>query len=118
MGIELIRRAICDRCGEICSCVSTNTYHYAEMSLKTFDSRDTDYAPKIFVLCGHCSNDLSEWIKQKENTIREENIEKIYYMLQENDCNHWFRDNADMLRLAEYLAKKGFIAFQNDEVRE
>ena len=41
------------------------------------------------------------------------NVERIYYMLQENDCNHWFRDNADMLRLAEYLDKKGVIAPQS-----
>ena len=38
------------------------------------------------------------------------NIERIYYMLQENDCGHWFRDNADTLKLAEYLDKKGCIA--------
>lgn len=38
------------------------------------------------------------------------NVERIYYMLQENDCNHWFRDNADTLRLAEYLDKRGMIA--------
>ena len=38
------------------------------------------------------------------------NIERIYYMLQENDCGHWFRDNADTLKLAEYLDKNGCIA--------
>ena len=37
------------------------------------------------------------------------NVERLYYMLQENDCNHWFRDNADTLSLAEYLDKKGCI---------
>lgn len=37
------------------------------------------------------------------------NIEQIYYMLQENDCGHWFIDNADTLKLAEYLDKKGCI---------
>ena len=38
------------------------------------------------------------------------NIERIYYMLQENDCGHWFRDNADALKLAEYLDKMGCVA--------
>ena len=67
--------------------------------------------------------------KGKEGEGEMSNIERIYYMLQENDCGHWFRDNADTLRLAEYLDKKGCIAPpceaeqflrtpQNDEVRE
>ena len=38
------------------------------------------------------------------------NIERLYYVLQENDCNHWFKDNADTLSLAKYLDKKGCIA--------
>ena len=28
-------------------------------------------------------------------------------MFQDSECKHWFRDNADMLQLAEYLDKKG-----------
>ncbi|MBO5714989.1 MAG: hypothetical protein J6S23_01185 [Clostridia bacterium] len=35
------------------------------------------------------------------------NVEKIYYMFQDEECKHWFRDNADMLELAKYLDKKG-----------
>ena len=35
------------------------------------------------------------------------NAERIYYMFQDSECKHWFRDNADMLQLAEYLDKKG-----------
>ena len=38
------------------------------------------------------------------------NTERIYYMFQDADCKHWFRDNADMLWLAEYLDKNGCIA--------
>lgn len=38
------------------------------------------------------------------------NIERIYYMLQENDCGHWLRDNADTLSLAAYLDKMGCVA--------
>lgn len=38
---------------------------------------------------------------------RNSNVEQIYYLFQDCDCNHWFRDNADMLQLAKYLDKKG-----------
>ena len=37
------------------------------------------------------------------------NAERIYYMFQDSECKHWFRDNADMLQLAEYLDKKGYF---------
>lgn len=38
------------------------------------------------------------------------NVERIYCMFQDSECKHWFRDNADMLQLAEYLDKKGCLA--------
>ena len=42
------------------------------------------------------------------------NTEKSYYMFQDSEYKHLLRDIANMLRLVEYLAKKGFITFQND----
>ena len=41
------------------------------------------------------------------------NKEKIYYMFQDGECKHWFRDNADMLQLAEYLDKKGCVVLND-----
>ena len=42
------------------------------------------------------------------------NAERIYYMFQDSECKHWFRDNADMLQLAEYLDKKGCFCLPCD----
>jgi hypothetical protein len=61
--------------------------------------------------------DIGEFAKQViEHDIlipklkhRNHNVDKIYYLFQDCDCKHWFRDNADMLQLAEYLDKKGCL---------
>lgn len=34
-------------------------------------------------------------------------LDKIYYLFQDSNCKHWFRDNADMLYLATYLVENG-----------
>lgn len=34
-------------------------------------------------------------------------LDKIYYLFQDSNCKHWFRDNADMLYLATYLIENG-----------
>lgn len=86
MGVELIRKAVCDRCGRECSHIKEKTlhedvaeqydvkikqfktiaYHYTEMALRSFDSRFGDSTETAFVLCGHCVSELGEWLKNKE----------------------------------------------------
>ena len=34
-------------------------------------------------------------------------VERIYYLLSENDCPIWFADNAHMLDAAKWLVSKG-----------
>lgn len=86
MGVELIRKAVCDRCGKECSHIEekilhedvceqydvkvkqfeTIAYHYNEMALRGFDSRFGDSTETTFVLCGDCVSKLCEWLKNKE----------------------------------------------------
>lgn len=86
MGVELIRKAVCDRCGRECSHVQEKTlheevaeqydvkikqfkviaYHYTEMALRGFDSLFGDSTEATFVLCGQCVSELGEWLKNKE----------------------------------------------------
>lgn len=93
MGIELIRKAICDRCGKECyhiiektlsqevceQCkierrrIVENIYRYTEMALTSFDSRFEVGEPMKIVLCGNCVNDLGEWLKpsRQNDEVRE-----------------------------------------------
>ncbi len=86
MGVELIRKAVCDRCGRECSHIVEKTlheevveqygvkikqfktiaFHYTEMALRGFDSRFGDSTETTFILCGKCVSSLSEWLKNKE----------------------------------------------------
>lgn len=86
MGVEIIRKAVCDRCGKECSHIEERTlredfckqydikvkqlktiaFHYTEMSLRGFDSRFGDSAETTFVLCGNCVSKLGEWMKNKD----------------------------------------------------
>ena len=89
MGVELIRKAVCDRCGRECSHIEekildekiceqydvkikqlmplkTIAFHYTEMSLRGCDSRFGDSAETTFILCGKCVSELGEWLKNKE----------------------------------------------------
>lgn len=89
MGIEIIRKAICDRCGKDCSCVqektihekicedydlkvkrfSDNIFHYTEMSLRGFDNRFSDTTETKIILCGDCISSLSDWLKKESKNI-------------------------------------------------
>ena len=93
MGIELIRKAVCDRCGKECYHITEktinqnvceqykierrriveNTYHYTEMALTSYDSRFETGEPMKIVLCGSCINDLGEWLKlnRQNDEVRE-----------------------------------------------
>lgn len=92
MGVELIRKAVCDRCGKECSHITEktiiqdvceqykiekkrivkNSYHYTEIALRGFDSRFGNSTEATFVLCGNCVKDLGEWLKaNKQNEVRE-----------------------------------------------
>ena len=86
MGIELIRKAVCDRCGKACShieekilhediCEQYNikikqleriAFHYTEMTLRGFDSRFGDSSETTLVLCGNCVSELGEWLKNNK----------------------------------------------------
>ena len=86
MGIEIIRKAVCDRCGKECSCVqertihenvskeynikvkqfSDNVFHYTEMALRGFDSRFGNSTETTIILCGECVSNLGEWLKPKD----------------------------------------------------
>lgn len=88
MGIEIIRKAICDRCGKDCYSIqektihekicedydvkvkkfSDNIFHYTEMSLRGFDSRFGNSTETTIILCGECVSSLGEWLKQKDNS--------------------------------------------------
>lgn len=86
MGVEIIRKAVCDRCGKDCSCVrekiihennteefeekiirfSDNFFHYTEMALRGFDSRFGDSTETTIILCGECVSSLSDWLKKQQ----------------------------------------------------
>lgn len=84
--VEVIRKAVCDRCGKDCYSVTeqtfyeefcqqynikkkrvqSNFYNYTEVSCKTFDSRFPEDSREItVVLCGECLNDFGEFLKIK-----------------------------------------------------
>lgn len=89
MGVEIIRKAVCDRCGKECYSVqekiiqqkicedydvrvkrfSDNIFHYTEMALRGFDSRFGDSTETTFILCGDCVSSLSDWLKNKDSNI-------------------------------------------------
>ena len=89
MGIEIIRKAVCDRCGKECSCVqektinekalehydiktkviTENIYHYTVVSLRGFDSRFSDTTETKIILCGDCISSLSDWLKKESKNI-------------------------------------------------
>ena len=93
MGIELIRKAVCDRCGKECYHITEKTlnqdtleqykierkriveniYHYTEIALTTFDSRFEVGEPMKIVLCGNCVYDLGECLKliRQNDEVRE-----------------------------------------------
>ena len=84
--VEYIRKATCDRCGKECSYVEekilkediceqynikiktfkTIAFHYTEMLLKSVDNRFNDDTETKIILCGCCTNDLSDWLKNKK----------------------------------------------------
>lgn len=84
MGVELIRKAICDRCGKECSNIEEktlhediceqydikvkqlvkNVFHYTEMTLQGFDNR-FECRKNTIILCGECVDSLGEWMKNK-----------------------------------------------------
>ena len=90
MGFELIRRAICDRCGtecyqivertideEVCQQykierkrILSNVYHYTEVKLRGFDNRFGESEETTFVLCGDCACDLGEWLKHPNKHLQ------------------------------------------------
>ena len=81
MGLELIRKAVCDRCGKECYHlveniisqnagkrkfrVTNNIYSYTEIELKSYDSRFETAEPTKIILCGDCIGKLGEWLTQK-----------------------------------------------------
>lgn len=85
MGVELIRKAVCDRCGRECSYIEektlheevcehydvkvnqfyNNKFHYTEMTLQGFDDR-FDCRKDTFILCGLCVFKLGKWLENKE----------------------------------------------------
>lgn len=85
MGVEMIRSAVCDRCGKECSHIEerilhkdvceqydiavkqlkTIAFHYTEMTLRGFDSRFGDNTETTIILCGECVSSLSDWLKKQ-----------------------------------------------------
>lgn len=85
MGIELIRKAVCDRCGKECShiketilhedvCkeydiktkqISQNVFRYTEITLQSFDTNFEGKKDNI-ILCGECVDSLGEWLKNND----------------------------------------------------
>lgn len=81
MGVELIRKAMCDRCGKECYHlveniisenagkrkfrVTDNIYSYTEVALKCYDSRFETAEPLKIILCGSCIDELGKWITEK-----------------------------------------------------
>lgn len=90
MGVELIRKAVCDRCGKECyhivetilneetleqykvkrSRIVENIYHYTELSLRGYDSRFENNSETKIVLCGKCVNDLGDWLKVENGVLK------------------------------------------------
>lgn len=93
MGVELIRKAVCDRCGKECyhitekilnqdTCeqykierkrIVENIYYYTEVALTSYDSRFETGEPLKICLCGNCVNALGEWLKliRQNDAVRE-----------------------------------------------
>lgn len=96
MGVELIRKAVCDRCGKECYHIVEQTlneyiceqykiktkrivksvYHYTEIALRGFDSVYGDSTEATLVLCGGCFDGLGEWLKRPPESLE----------TAENDC--------------------------------
>ena len=105
MSVELIRKAVCDRCGKECyhiveqtlnehiceqykikrKRIVNNLYHYTEITLRGFDSRYGESEETTLVLCGGCVADLGEWLKRPP-----EHLETA-----ENDCCSYGERKAD-----------------------
>ena len=92
MSVELIRKAVCDRCGKECYHITEKTinqdvceqykierkriveniYHYTEMKLQGYDNR-FECGSDSFILCGNCVDELGEWLKRtpQNDEVRE-----------------------------------------------
>ena len=89
MGVQLIRDAICDRCGKKCSHISEKVYkhiddevanhkfkhiesfhyHYNEIQIKFFDDRFPNTESATTVLCDDCMSAFSSWLRNKEDEV-------------------------------------------------
>ena len=90
MGLQIIKDAICDRCGRKCSHISEKTYkqiddevanckfkyiesfhyHYTEVELNFHDDRFPADASAKTILCGECTESLNNWLRNQEDGRR------------------------------------------------
>ena len=89
MGLQIIKKAVCDRCGRKCSYLSETTYkqiddevanckfkyveashyHFTELELKFCDDRFPEESSAKTILCGECTESLKKWLMNKENEL-------------------------------------------------
>ena len=89
MGLQIIKKATCDRCGRKCSHISETTYkqisdeavdrnfkhiesfhfHFTELELNFCDDRFSETASAKTILCGECTESLKNWLRNKENEL-------------------------------------------------
>ena len=89
MGLQIIKKATCDRCGRKCSHISEKTYkqisdeaadcnlkhiesfhyHYTQLEMNYCDDRFPEEASAEIILCGECTELFNVWLRNKENEL-------------------------------------------------